>query len=261
MDLSDFLTALSNQLYRDKIFYNNPEWLSQCKQWKDDYPLEVEQTDKVSLYHFYQTLSENLRPTDIVVLGSSGSVNEVANQGALKIYHKGTRVIQAGGLGSMGFGLAESIGVSIASKKPVICMEGDGSFAMNMQELATVKALNLPILIFILNNSGYVSINNSQNNLCQGRLQGVNKDSGLYLPDYKKIAKSYDIKYISLDTNDSVTTALSQLLIHLKVFQKPIICELFGNSNHKTLPRTQTYIDDSGKLCSGKLEEMYPPCI
>jgi len=253
-DVGRFLIALRQEIWKNQYHYVNNSWLKQCKEWKDKYPLIIEATDNLSLYYFYQLLSENLTENSIVVLGSSGSVNEVANQGALKIYHSGTKVIQSGALGSMGFGMSEAIGVAIASEKPVICIEGDGSFAMNMQELATIKALNLPILIFILNNGGYVSIKNSQNNLCDGVLQGVNQKTGLNLPNYRDIASAFGIEYNCI-SKDNAYYRLPDMVNNINI---PQICEIYGNPNHQTVPRTKTYIDENGKLTMGKLENMYP---
>ena len=97
---------------------------------------------------------------------------------------KGQRIFNTPGLGAMGYGIPAAIGACVASDgKETICLDGDGGFIMNIQELETVKRLGLPIKFFILNNEGYVSIRNTQNSHFDGKLIGSDKDSGLTLPD------------------------------------------------------------------------------
>jgi acetolactate synthase-1/2/3 large subunit len=251
-DVGKFLKDLNKGL--SKVgFSENSEWLAKCKTTKAQYPLISEVTNNVSLYSFFNQLSKSLNIDDVIVLGSSGSVAEVGAQ-ALKFYNDGHRVISTNSLGSMGFGLSAAIGTAVAINKRVICVDGDGSFAMGIQELQTLKSLDLPIFIFIVNNGGYVSIKNSQNNICDGRFLGINEKTGLSLPNYEKFAQAVDIPYEKIYTNEG----LLGIRQYLEYARPPLICELFCNPNHQTQPRTMTFKDDKGNLQMSKLENMWP---
>ena len=257
-NLNTFMSRLCEKICGqgwNALHYENQPWLDQCKKWRADYPLEEETTDKVSLYHFFNELSKLLTKDDVVVLGSSGSVSEVGQQ-AIKIIHRGTRVFCSPGLGAMGFGLPEAIGAAVAGARRVICVEGDGSFAMNMHELALVKAMKLPIVFFVLNNGGYVSIINSQNNLCGGRLLGVTEQTGLHLPCYYSVAKCFDIPYMSLRNNYEVDEFLTDVVNTPS--NAPYMCELFGNPNHQSQPRTKTVKNPDGSLTNMGMSNMWP---
>ena len=117
--------------------------------------------DGISIYALVDTISKLITEQDLVVPGSSGACSEVTMQ-AIKL-KKGTRIFNSEGLGAMGFGISSAIGGCVASnKKRTITIDGDGGFAMNTQELETVRRLNLPIKFFILDNDGYGSIRSTQ---------------------------------------------------------------------------------------------------
>jgi acetolactate synthase-1/2/3 large subunit len=254
ISLKSFLPKIVSIIKDRNITYHNIEWLTHCKELQNKYPLEIESTNDVSLYAFFKELSLQLDKNHVVVPSSSGSASEVAYQ-ALKIYNKGTRVLNTSGLGSMGFAIAESIGAYYASNRPIITIEGDGSFTMNCQELAQISAKKLPICIFIVNNGGYNSILNSQNNLCGGRHLGINYDTGLYLPNICNIAKCFNILYRHFMFNRNLYR-IPEILEIAK--NQPVICELNCNINHQTQPRTKTYRNDKGELVSSTMENMWP---
>ncbi len=137
-------------------------------------------------------LSDKLKKNDLLIPGSSGACSERTMQ-AIRV-KAGLRIFNSQGLGSMGFGIPAAIGGCLASgKKRTVCIEGDGGFIMNIQELETVKRLNLPIKFFVLNNDGYVSIQTTQKNYFARAFVGSSTASGLTLPDIKWVAKSFGI--------------------------------------------------------------------
>lgn len=223
-------------------------WLKECKKLHGQ-PIETirQNSDKLSLYQFIDKIGVFLE-NQIVVLGSSGTVSEVFCQ-ALKIPQR-CRIIQSNGLGSMGFGLSAAIGAHYASGRPVVCFDGDGSFAMNIQELSLVKGENLPIRMFIINNGGYVSIRNTQNNICDGRLAGVDKEHGLFLPNYSAIARAFGINYYTIRNQADVS--------NLNYYPHQAIVEVFTDPNHKTQCRTITKKDENGNLRASNLEDLWP---
>src|SRR5208282_3692477 len=145
-------------------------WLQRCQDWKARYPLvlpEHRAPGLVSMYHLAEVIGQEVGPNDRIVSGSSGSANEVF----LLAYRarKGRRVFHTAGLGAMGYGIPASIGVCLGSgKKKTVCVDGDGGLQLNIQELATIAHLQLPIKLFVLNNQGYASIRASQTNYFGG---------------------------------------------------------------------------------------------
>ena len=190
-NVNDFLSELEFQS-RD---FKKPDWTSwhsQCLKWKLKYPVVLskykENNEYVSTYALVDAISEFACFDDLIVPCSSGSGADITSQ-SLRV-KEGQRVINSPGIGSMGFGIPQSIGVCLASnRRRTICINGDGGFQLNIQELETIKRLNLPIKFFYLNNQGYISIRTTQNNYFSGRLVATGVSSGLTLPDIRKISE------------------------------------------------------------------------
>ena len=122
-------------------------------------------------------------------------------------FSKPRQLITSGGLGIMGFGLPAAIGACIASGlKSVICIAGDGSFQMNEQELATIREYNLPIKIFIMNNSCLGMLRQLQQNFYEGRYS----QTKIINPDFVKLSESYNIPAIKVDKKSDINTALKK---------------------------------------------------
>ena len=156
-------------------------WLQRCDDWKRRYPIvlpEHRTPELVSVYHLAEVLGQELGANDRVVSGSSGSAIEVF----LLAYkaRKGRRVFHTAGLGAMGFGIPASIGVCLGSGgKKTVCVDGDGGFQLNIQELATIAHLKLPIKLFVLNNGGYASIRATQSAYFGGPNIGCDAHTGI----------------------------------------------------------------------------------
>jgi acetolactate synthase-1/2/3 large subunit len=245
----DFLKQLHLYLLRNNLLYNNLEWLAHCKKLHNQ-PIETIKSNKLSLYQFIEQLTPYLENKTVVV-GSSGTISEVFCQ-SFKV-PKGCRVIQSNGLGSMGFGLPAAIGAHYASGKPIVMLDGDGSFALNTQELALVSGANLPITMIIINNGGYVSIKNTQNSICEGRQLGVDSKHGLYLPNYELMARSYNLPYYQLRYEDAVHYI--QYAIDMAY---PCIVEVFTDPDHKTQCRTTSTKQPDGTIKASGLENLWP---
>jgi acetolactate synthase-1/2/3 large subunit len=151
-------------------------WIARCQDWKARYPIvlpEHRAPGLVSLYNLAEVIGQEVGPNDRLVSGSSGSGIETF----LLAYRarKGRRVYHTAGLGAMGYGIAASIGVCLGSGgKKTICVDGDGGLQLNIQELATIAHLKLPIKLFVLNNRGYASIRATQQNFFGGPNIGCN---------------------------------------------------------------------------------------
>jgi acetolactate synthase-1/2/3 large subunit len=199
------------------------------KRWdieKKKIPYEVNKK-YVDVYQFLEELSGKC---DYPVITSNGMAAETPHQ-ALKL-KKDQRLITNTAFGEMGKGLPMSFGACIAgNKKPVICIEGDGSIMMNMQEIQTIIYHKLPIKIFLFNNGGYYSIRNTHLNYF-GKIFAVDESSGVGLPDWKKLSPAFGIKYESIK-NEKDLYKIKEVLD----FEGPVLCEVFIDPYQKKLPK------------------------
>ena len=179
----------------------------------------------------YQFFLEGLsKKCDYPIITSNGMAAE-ASHAALKL-KKGQRLITNTAFGEMGKGLPMSIGACVANnKKPVICIEGDGSIMMNVQELQTVIYHQLPIKIFLLNNGGYYSIKNTHLNYF-GKIFAADEGSGVGFPNWSKLAPAWGIKYDSIKSEKDLYKIENVLK-----FPGPIFCEVFIDPYQKKLPK------------------------
>ena len=185
------------------------EWIIQCGEWKQQYPLPETWVDKISLY---------AREGDILVPSSSGMASEMFAQ-CFKV-KKNQRVIFAPGLGAMGFALPMAVGCAMAEPtRRVICIEGDGSLQVNVQALQTISQHNLNIKIFVLSNFGYASIRNTQKARCEGRMIGCDPNSGLTFPRTQHLAWTYgvDIEEINISPDTVIRPRLTSRMEGTKI--------------------------------------------
>ena len=232
------------------------EWLSVCKNWQKKYPVILkeywERKECVNNYVIVDALSQSMMSGDLLIPGSSGACSEITMQ-SFKV-KEGIRVFNSEGLGSMGFGIPASIGGCIASgKRRTICIDGDGGFIMNIQDLETVKRLDLPIKYFVLNNGGYASIRNSQNKHFPKEIAS-GEDSGVTLPDIEKVAHSFGIKYHQLTNHNNIVENVGFILAD----SGPSICEVIMPHKHECFPRNSAYKGKDGKFVSLPMEDLMP---
>lgn len=254
-DAKDFVLGLSNSL--NKITYKNNGWIEKCNELKEKYPICLpeffEQKEYVNTYVLLDALSKQMSNNDMLVPGSSGSCSEVSCQ-AFKV-KKGQIVLNNQGLGSMGFGLPASIGACIASGgKRTVCVNGDGGFMMNIQELETVRRLNLPIKFFILNNDGYGSIRNMQNAHFKGLYVGSGRTSGVTLPDMQKVASAFEIPSCVIKDQQNIEAEVKKVL----ECEGPFICEVMISPEQQTQPRVSSIKLEDGSMMSKPIEDMWP---
>jgi acetolactate synthase-1/2/3 large subunit len=165
------------------------------------------------------------------------------------------RVFNSEGLGPMGFGLPAAIGGCIASgKRRTICVDGDGGFVMNVQELETLRRLHLPVKIFVLNNRGYASIRSTQNRYFDGRLVASSEDSGLTLPGVRRMADAFGIRTLEIDDPSHVRARIEQALAG----DDPVLVEVQVPVTQETRPRLMSRQRADGSFVSKPLEDLYP---
>ncbi|MEK7665097.1 MAG: thiamine pyrophosphate-binding protein [Patescibacteria group bacterium] len=190
--------------------------------------ISYEVNDKyIDIYQFLEALSNKC---DYPVVTANGMAAETPHQ-ALKL-KKGQRLITNTAFGEMGKGLPMAIGASVAlNKKSVICIEGDGSIMMNMQELQTIIFHKLPIKIFLLNNDGYYSIRNTHLKFFN-KIFAADENSGVGLPNWSKLAPAFSIKYESIKEEKDLYKIKDVL-----DFSGPVFCEVFIDPYQKKLPK------------------------
>ncbi len=256
-DAGDFLRALLNQSAEIMPRAEWGDWLNQTKQWQKQYPVVLPeyptQTNYVNDYMLIDILSDEMTSADLLAPGSSGACSERTMQ-AFKV-KAGQRIVNSQGLGAMGFGLSAAIGGCIAGgRKRTISIEGDGGFVMNVQELETVKRLNLPIKFFVLNNQGYASIRFSQDRYFEGRYVASDAASGLTLPNWKHIAGAFGMAYQRLKKHTDLRAQVRQAL----ATDGPVLCEVMVAPDQPTAPRVSSMQRTDGSMVSMPMEDLWP---
>ena len=232
-------------------------WLERCKDWQRCYPVILPEyragREYVNPYVLVDVLSEQMTGADLLVPGSSGACSEVTMQ-AFRV-KKGMRVFNSEGLGSMGFGVPASLGACLAAGgRRTVCVDGDGGFHMNSQELEVIRRLNLPVKIFVLNNSGYGSIRISQRNYFGGLFTASSPESGASLPDIGLVAKAYGIPSRRISNHDRIDEQVSEILDA----DGPVICEVVVDPDQVTAPKLSSMQRPDGTMVSKPLEDLWP---
>ena len=242
--------------FKDKIVKKDRRaWFEKIREWKRKYPVVekeyYEHKGKVIDYVLIDALSDLLKEGNVLVPGSSGGCSERTMQ-AFRV-PEGVRVLNSPGLGAMGFGLPASIGACIASgRKRTICINGDGGFFLNIQELEVVRRLNLPIKFFVLNNGGYASIRATQRRFF-GKFVASTPESGMTLPSVRKVAEAFGIKTYLIENQEGIKEKVREVL----EAEGPIVCEVLCEEG-ETKPRVASKKLPDGKMMSLPMEDMYP---
>lgn len=256
MDATLFITKLLEQLQYIDLKAEVKEWLIQCNQWKKEYPVVLDEfkvaDGAVNPYFFIDCLSDELDEEDVIIPGSSGAGIDVYWM-CLK-NKRGQRTLATGSLGSMGYGLPAAIGAALASGRRTICVEGDGSLQLNIQELASVVGMSLPLKIFVNGNGGYLSIMNMQRAHFDGNFVGANDTSHLYLPDIMAVARAYGLKVYEIQTHEETSEKICQTLNE----DGPALCYVHMRDDIAIQPKVMSRVTEDGKMKSGKLRDLWP---
>lgn len=232
-------------------------WLTRCQAFRTKYPVFIpEQAARdgyVSSYHLIGEVSKQMTPEDIYQFTSSGTTVDIA----MKTFQIkwGQRAFLTKGLAAMGYDIPACVGSCIASgNRRTVCVTGDGSVAMNMQELEVIKRRNLPVKIFVADNQGYSMIYGSQNGNFKGHLTGCTKESGLTLPDMKAVAEAFGICGMHIEDETNLEQQVKQVL----EYDGPVICTFKADIQQKIVPRQTNYMREDGQMASRPLEDMSP---
>lgn len=255
-DIGDFLVKLLKKEY-DNNNEDHKKWLEWARAIDGKYPActseQYKKKSPINPYAFMDTLFKELPKGETIVTGN-GSACVISFQTAH--IKKRQRLFTNSGCASMGYGFPAALGVAVEKEGGrVLCLDGDGSFQMNIQELQTLVHNQLNLKLFILNNNGYHSIRQTQLNLFKQRpLIGVSKESGISFPNLEKIAKAYALPYIKID---HIHKAASQ--IHKVLETKgPVLCEVFLDTTQNFEPKLSSRVLPDGQIVSPVLDDMFP---
>lgn len=258
-DAKDFLEKLDEATEGDAPVHKGGLWLSTCQRWKKEYPAVLprqweENGKTANVYAFIRYMSSKL-PENSLTAVSNGACCVVGNQAY--VIQKGSRMANNSAVASMGYGLPAAIGTCIGGqRRNTICLEGDGSIMMNLQELQTILTNNLPIKIFLINNNGYHSIRITQNNLFSEHSKiGIGPESGdLSFPEFRKIASAFGFPYYSASSNAEMKRVVDEVLS----LPGPVFCEIFTDTQQVWEPKSSTKRLPDGTLVSPPLEDLAP---
>ena len=252
--LADLLPILA------QVSYEGPSsaqqtWLAWCRERVARYPVVLEdywRRPEINPYCFMQALFERLNEDQIIVTGN-GSACVVSFQTAkLK---KGQRLWTNSGCASMGYDLPAAIGAANATPgKQIVCLAGDGSIMMNLQELQTIAGYNLPIKIFILNNNGYSSIFQTHRNFFNGVEVGAGPKSGVSFPSFEKLARGFEIEYMSCASHHDMPVTIEAVMLT----DGPVICEVLLDPDQPFAPKLGAKQHPDGRITSPPLEDLSP---
>ena len=255
-DARDFIAELLRQL-EGVTLPDTGAWMDRTKSWKRKYPPILpeywQETEYVNTYVLVDVLSDLCEPEHVLAPGSSGACSDIFLQ-CFRL-KKGQRVVNSPTLGAMGTGLPGTIGTCLGSGgRRTVCVNGDGGFQLNIQELETVRRLNLPIKYFILCNGNYASIIASQKTHFQGRLVGSDPSSHLTLPDIRKVAGAYGIASCAIRNHEGIREKVREVLES----EGPMVCAVNVSADQVTAPRATSMIRPDGQIVSLPMEDMAP---
>ena len=259
-DLAQFMDAFVDAIKTlkpslDKPCGDSENWLKWCQKRRENFApektLDYKQTEKlINPYYFTRVLTSKLSEKDVLVSANATPSICIFQNGIIN----SRRVIMNSGDASMGYALPCAVGASYECAGNVVCFEGDGSIMMNLQELQTIKHNNLPVKIFVLNNSGYISIRQTQNNFFDGKLTGSDEVSGVTTPDFCAVAEAFGIKALRLSDASKLEETIDKVL----AVNTPILCEVITAKDYTFTPKLSSKVLDDGTMVSASLEDMFP---
>lgn len=251
-DLRDFLPALA-QLASPPLRPRDG-WLAWVRnvrrEWEPreaNYPIR---TSGINPYHFVMELSTHLAPHDVVVSGDATAC--IVPFQVLPVVGE-QRIFSNSGCASMGYDLPAALGAAVAAPgRRVLCFAGDGSLMMNLQELQTLKSWNPDLILFVLDNNGYLSIKQTQSNFF-GRSTGSSPQSGVSFPDFCAVARGFGLEAVTLSVSEDWRGHLQQVLGS----KGPLVCVVKLDQEQEFEPRLRSRMTDAG-IVTPPLDDMYP---
>ena len=252
-DVNDFLDKMLAAPYEPSD--EHVKWVRWCGDLLKRFPTVRDEYHGSRLYNpyvFIDDLFRHLDKDDRIITGNGAAC--VITFQAAKI-KQGQRMFTNSGCAAMGYGFPAALGVAVSdNSRRTVCIDGDGSVMMNIQELATVAHNKLNIKLFILNNNGYLSIRQTQRNLFEPPFIGIDKESGVGFPDFDKLAGAFGIPYYRLDSEGEADRILNDVLNS----DGPCICEVIVDPDQNFEPKSSSRVLPDGRIVSPSLDDMAP---
>jgi acetolactate synthase-1/2/3 large subunit len=257
-DVRDFLKILIDESRKDDVgadLSKRESWITWCRERVEKNPVVLPKhrtapAGRINQYHFIELLFGESPCNAVFACGNATACITPFQAGSLK---QGQRLFSNSGSASMGYDLPAAIGASVAAPdRTVICLAGDGSLQMNVQEFATLAALKLPVKVFVLENGGYLSIRSTQKNFF-GRLVGEGPESGVVFPDFVKLAEAYGLPARLLDTENPVADIARTLNA-----DGPQVVVVPLDLEQGFEPKTSSKRLPDGRMVTAPLEDMAP---
>lgn len=254
-DVTEFLDRMLEQDYQPNSDHEN--WVAWCKDLLHRFPTAREEhltqgKKLINPYIFVDRLFDHLDSYDRIICGN-GSACVITFQAA-KI-KQGQRMFTNSGCAAMGYGFPAAVGVAVSdNSRRTVCIDGDGSVMMNIQELATVAHNNLDLKLFVLNNNGYLSIRQTQRNLFKPPFVGIDSDSGVGFPDFEKLADAFGLRYFRIDSEINADGIIDAVLN----CEGPCICETVVDHEQNFEPKSSSKVLPDGRIVSPSLDDMAP---
>jgi acetolactate synthase-1/2/3 large subunit len=255
-DAKGFILAMLDQ--RERLAsIDRSKWVARCAEWKARFPINdgkpFPTSGPISHYHLTKVLMDAIPEDTMIATGTAGLGIEVLYTAfATK---PGQRMFLNTGLGAMGYGLPTIVGCGVAiGKKPFVAIESDGSLMMNVQELQTIRMLNLPVRIFVINNRGYASIRSTQRNYFQGRYVGTGPESSLCFPDMLQIAAANGIPATQIRDASELESGVREALNS----KGPLLIDALVEPDADLWPKAAALPQADGTMRSMPLEDMSP---
>jgi len=257
VNLSEFIDKMQVALEGENGLPNFEKWIEWGRNIESKIPTLFDDNPDcegyANSYKFADELFGQLHDGDVVVTGN-GTAYTCTYQ-AMQV-NKGVRVFANQGCAAMGYGLPAAIGACVSNENgKTICVTGDGSIQMNLQELQTIVTYKLPLKLFVLENESYLAIKTTQKAFFKGHFTGSNPASGVVCPDLKRIAEAYDIPFVRVSSNEALQTTINDVLNA----DGAMICEVRMHPEQTLFPKSASFMDkETGKMTSAPLEKMAP---
>jgi acetolactate synthase-1/2/3 large subunit len=255
-DAKCFLAELLRQKHAIHLS-DHSTWDAHCAEWKTRYPVVTEEHRKpegrVSVFNLAEVIGTEVTPEDRLVVGNSGSAIEIYLLAFPTLHSQ--RLFHTAGLGAMGYAIPMAIAVATSNPgREVIAVDGDGGFMFNIQELETIRRLQLPIKFFVLNNDGYASIRASQKAYFGESKLGADKSNGVTIPNLTRVGEAFGLSSALIENQENLAGDVRRVLD----MKGPVVCDVKVLRDEMRAPRLQSYQKPDGSFFSKPLEDLFP---
>ena len=256
-DLNAFFDALEHRLDDYAVKPAHIDYLAWCRERVARYPVVLpdywDNADGVNPYCFAASLFDALEPDDAVITGDGTACVVTFQSAKLK---QGQRLFSNSGSASMGYDVPAAIGAWYADNAPkrIVCIAGDGSIMMNIQELQTIVGQNIPIKLFVLNNDGYHSIRQTQQNYFPDNVVGCGPESGVTFPDFQRLGEAFGFTARRATDHADLAAAIADTLNG----DGPRLCEVMLDKAQPFAPKLSSRRLEDGRMVTSAMEDLAP---